>query len=155
MADIVSRRKRSYIMSRIRGAGNLRTEATLARLLRQHGIKGWRRGQRLSAPTLPGKLKKSVRPDFVFKAQRVALFVDGCFWHGCPRCYRRPASNKAYWTNKIVQNLSRDREQTRALKKQGWRVVRIWEHELARKRNGRVPFRLLQAVQQGGRDSTE
>ena len=82
-------------------------------------IIGWRRHL-----PLPG------RPDFAFRAERVLVFVDGCFWHGCARCYRRPASNRKYWDAKVLRNQARDREVTRELKKRGWRVLRIWEHEL-------------------------
>jgi DNA mismatch endonuclease (patch repair protein) len=60
------------------------------------------------------------------------VFVDGCFWHGCPRCYRRPLSNLKYWDAKILRNRERDRTVKKALRKLGWRVVRIWAHELKR-----------------------
>ena len=67
-------------------------------------------------------------PDFVFSRARAAVFVDGCFWHGCSRCYRRPHSNQAYWDSKVLQNRIRDRKVTRQLKRDGWRVLRFWEH---------------------------
>ena len=69
-------------------------------------------------------------PDFGNKARRIALFIDGCFWHGCPQHYREPKSNREYWLPKIERNRARDIEVTRLLGKQGWRVVRIWEHQL-------------------------
>jgi DNA mismatch endonuclease Vsr len=72
----------------------------------------------------------TVRPDFVFQEARVAVFVDGCFWHGCPRCYVRPRGNAAFWRKKLATNRARDRRVNRALRRLGWRVVRIWEHEL-------------------------
>ncbi len=70
------------------------------------------------------------KPDFVFASKRVALFLDSCFWHGCPRHLRMPKSNLVYWTNKIEKNKARDSRQRRELRKQGWRVMKIWEHEL-------------------------
>jgi DNA mismatch endonuclease (patch repair protein) len=57
--------------------------------------------------------------------------VDGCFWHGCPRCYRRPHSNKKFWDEKVARNRTRDRRVNRELRKLGWRVLRIWEHDLS------------------------
>jgi DNA mismatch endonuclease (patch repair protein) len=70
-------------------------------------------------------------PDFVFRAERVIVFVDGCFWHRCPRCFRMPQSNLAYWSSKITSNVVRDRALTRKLRAEGWTVVRIWEHTLS------------------------
>lgn len=102
-------------MSSIRARGNKQTEIAFASLLRNAALKGWRRHI-----NLPG------RPDFSFPATRVAIFVDGCFWHGCPRCYRRPQSNRKYWDFKIARNRQRDRQVTRALRGLGWRVIRIW-----------------------------
>jgi DNA mismatch endonuclease (patch repair protein) len=69
------------------------------------------------------------RADFVFRAARVAVFVDGCFWHGCPRHFRLPASHTAWWEEKIARNRTRDGETSALLRAQGWRVVRVWEHE--------------------------
>jgi len=76
----------------------------------------------------------TVRPDFVFRELRVAVFVDGCFWHGCPRCYIRPGQNRKFWDAKHATNKERDRKVNRALKAAGWTVLRLWEHELALKR---------------------
>lgn len=119
MADIWSKQKRSEVMGLIRSRGNRRTELRMIAAFREVGITGWRRHL-----PLPG------RPDFAFRAARVLVFVDGCFWHGCARCYRRPASNRKYWDAKVLRNQARDREVTRELKMRGWRVLRIWEHEL-------------------------
>ena len=77
--------------------------------------------------------KPKVRPDFVFPKLRLALFVDGCFWHACPRHATKPRNNAAFWRKKLAANQARDRLVTRALRQRGWRVLRIWEHELARK----------------------
>ena len=122
MSDVFTKAKRSDVMSRIRSRGNKDTELALVKLFRQHGITGWRRNQNVFG-----------KPDFLFRRNRLAVFVDGCFWHGCPRCYRRPRSNKIYWVEKVARNKSRDRRVTRELRKLGWRVVRIWEHDLAHK----------------------
>lgn len=106
-------------MSHIRSRGNRTTELRLIRIMRRYKIKGWRRGSKL-----PGK------PDFVFPRARVAVFVDGDFWHGNPRKYRIPKSNSDYWREKIRGNQARDRQVNRLLKQLGWRVVRIWESSL-------------------------
>jgi|SRR5208282_766422 len=129
--DVFSRRERSQIMSRIRSQGNAATELRLIELFRAHKITGWQRNQKL-----PGK------PDFVFRNQRLVIFVDGCFWHGCPRCYRRPLSNLKYWDGKVLRNRQRDRMVKRILQKLGWRVVRIWAHELSAKNEIRLLRRI-------------
>jgi DNA mismatch endonuclease (patch repair protein) len=139
MADTVSRQVRSKIMSRIRGTGNRRTEQLFASVLRRAGIAGWRRHVVIKLPmTRSSKaiatdgtpFRRQVRPDFVFRKQRVAVFIDGCFWHGCPRCYQAPSSAKAFWSAKVLRNKERDRYQRSALKRLGWTVVRVWEHEM-------------------------
>ena len=117
--DVFSPRERSRIMSRIRSRGNASTELRLVELFRAHKITGWRRNQKILG-----------KPDFIFRQQRLAIFVDGCFWHGCPRCYRRPRSNLKYWDRKVLRNRERDRAVTRRLKRLGWRVLRIWAHQL-------------------------
>lgn len=70
-----------------------------------------------------------VRPDIVFTRRRVAIFVDGCFWHCCPVHGRKPTSNGDYWSPKLTSNVQRDRRQTAALESAGWQVLRFWEHE--------------------------
>lgn len=119
MADRHTKDQRSRNMSRIRKFGNASTELRMMRLFSQHGIKGWRRHL-----DLPG------RPDFTFHRERVVVFVDGCFWHCCPRCNWIPTSNTAYWDEKLARNQAKDREANRALRRAGWTVVRIWEHSL-------------------------
>ncbi|WP_433475385.1 very short patch repair endonuclease [Spirillospora sp. CA-142024] len=76
---------------------------------------------------LPGGAR--VRPDIVFTARKVAVFVDGCFWHVCPEHGRQPTTNEWYWTPKLRRNMERDRQANAALRGAGWRVVRLWEHE--------------------------
>ena len=84
-----------------------------------------RRGLRYSLKKkLPGS------PDIMFVAARVAVFVDGCFWHGCPDHCRRPTGNAGYWRAKIDRTIARDERVSRELAESGWRVVRLWEHEI-------------------------
>lgn len=102
---------------------------------REHGITGWRR-----------KAKVFGKPDFVFPKARVAVFVDGCFFHSCPRHATKPKTNAAFWETKLARNKARDREVTRTLKKAGWLVVRVWECALARKRSAATVRRIARAV---------
>jgi DNA mismatch endonuclease (patch repair protein) len=139
MADIWTPRRRSAIMARIRSTGNKSTELRLVAILRSEGITGWRRNQPVFG-----------RPDFVFKAARVAVFVDGCFWHACPRCFRRPQSNNGYWDDKFQRNQRRDREVNRELRRLGWRVLRIWAHELVFGAETTVAIRIRRAVAKRG-----
>ncbi len=129
MPDVFSKAKRSEVMSRIRGRGNRTTEVALAQLLRIHHITGWRRSQPVFG-----------KPDFIFRHQRVAIFVDGCFWHGCPKHATFPATRRAFWLAKFARNKARDGLVTQTLRKNDWRVVRIWEHEL------RSPNRVIARV---------
>jgi DNA mismatch endonuclease (patch repair protein) len=122
MTDIFTNAKRSEVMSRIRGHGNKATELALISLFRQHGITGWRRRQAVFG-----------KPDFVFRKLRVAIFVDGCFWHGCPWHCRVPASNRAFWKRKFAANQARDRRVSRVLRQAGWHVLRLWEHDLTKR----------------------
>ena len=109
---------RSETMARIRGK-----ETTPERMLRAALWAGGLR-YRLHLRTPVG------RPDIVFKGAKVAVFVDGCFWHGCPRHYVRPRSRTTFWSKKLASNLERDRRQTTQLEAEGWRVCRIWEHDV-------------------------
>lgn len=136
--DRISRSRRSAIMSRIRGRGNERTELTVARFFRRAGIKGWRRHMTVKLVSSIGfasdgtKFKSLVRPDFTFPKKRLAVFIDGCFWHGCPRCYRSPKTHKRFWWAKVARNRERDYFQSVALRKSRWRVIRVWECRLRR-----------------------
>ena len=122
-------------MSRIRSRGNRATELRLIALMREHGITGWRRNARVFG-----------KPDFIFHAAKLAVFVDGCFWHGCPRHATMPANNRAFWKAKLARNAQRDREVTRTLRKAGWRVLRVWECALTRTRSARTVARLATAL---------
>ncbi len=141
MPDIFTQAKRSDVMSRIRSRGNKATELALVRVFRAQGITGWRRHLQIQNAER-GKQKFKVRPDFVFPKLRVAVFVDGCFWHGCPKHETKPKSNAAFWRKKFARNIARDRLVTRTLRRDGWRVLRIWEHELARKSEARLLRRI-------------
>lgn len=107
-------------MSKIRSGGNKSTEVKLVKILRQNKVSGWRRNSKLLG-----------KPDFVFSKERVVIFVDGCYWHGCRWHCRFPKSNQKYWESKIGSNKSRDKTISKELSRQGWKVLRIWEHELS------------------------
>jgi len=78
------------------------------------------------------------RADLVFRAAKVAVFVNGCFWHGCPKHYSSPKSNKRYWSEKVRRNRERDVETRNLLKRRGWRVLVFWEHQPAQSCSDRV-----------------
>ena len=123
-------------MAAVRSKGNRATELKLISIFRVNRITGWRRNQRL-----PGK------PDFVFRKERLAVFVDGCFWHGCPKHGEIPATNKQYWRTKLSRNKTRDRQVLTVLKKQNWRALRLWEHDL--KNPSQVAARIRATPQTG------
>jgi len=129
MADMFSPKQRSEIMSKVKSRENKATEIRLIRIFRKYGITGWRR-----RAVIFGK------PDFFFPAARVVVFVDGCFWHGCPLHGTLPATNRVFWARKLNRNKERDKVVRRELKKLNWRVVRIWQHEL------RNPVRVARRV---------
>lgn len=144
MPDVFTKTKRSEVMSRIRSRGNKDTELALAKLLRAHRITGWRRHVRLNGQG--SRVKFQVRPDFVVQQARLAIFVDGCFWHGCPKHCNQPVNNREFWRRKLSANKSRDALVTRTLRKAGWRVLRVWEHELARGNQARLVRRIQRAL---------
>src|SRR5689334_609223 len=119
MPDVFTKQKRSEVMAAIRSRRNRSTELAFASALRRAGIKGWRRHL-----PLPGS------PDFSFPKIKVAIFLDGCFWHGCPIHGRRPKTNQVFWETKLERNLRRDRRVKRQLRAKRWVVIRLWEHEL-------------------------
>ena len=129
MADVYTRAERSALMAKVRGRGNLTTEAALAKVFRSEGWSGWRRQRAIGGRMADGG-RFRVRPDFIFATRRLAVFVDGCFWHGCPRHGTRPHGHAAFWREKFRRNQARDRRDTRRLRRAGWRVLRLWEHEL-------------------------
>jgi len=145
MADVFAKTKRSEVMSRIRARGNRDTELRMIALLRTSRIRGWRR-----------KAKLFGKPDLVFPKERIAMFVDGCFWHRHPNCKfsYTPKTRVDFWLRKFDQNTARDRLVTRTLRKRGWRVVRIWECDLAPRRTHKVISRLRRAFPTTKRDSS-
>jgi DNA mismatch endonuclease (patch repair protein) len=123
--DPLNPNQRSAQMAKVRGKKNRSTEMRVAAYLIRRGVRGWTR----HAADVLG------RPDFYFVNERVALFVDGCFWHGCRYCCRNvPHSRRDFWSEKIESNRRRDRRIERLLRSQGYAVVRIWEHSLGTER---------------------
>ena len=118
MGDVMSTTKRSQLMSRIRG------KDTGPELSLRHAV--WALGLRYRLQQRIGK----VRPDLVFSRARVAVFIDGCFWHRCPLHGVMPKSNSTFWQKKLDRNVRRDNENTQALTAMGWGVLRFWEHEI-------------------------
>ena len=118
MPDVFTKEKRSEVLSRIKGKGNKDTELAMIQILRKHHISGWRRNQAVLG-----------KPDFVFPKQKIALFVDGRFWHSCPLHANMPRNNRAFWQKKLKDSADRDVFVNRELKKLGWEVIRVWEHE--------------------------
>ena len=135
MTDWLTRDQRSRNMASIRSKGNKTTEGCFVALLRASRIPGWRRHM-----NLPGK------PDFVFRKKRLAIFIDGCFWHGCPRCYRLPEDNRPYWQKKVLSNRLRDRRNVRRLRSKGWKVLRFWEHAIQDKKGRNEALAKLRRV---------
>lgn len=119
--DVLTKSQRSYNMSRIKSK-NTKPEQILRKILSQSKIKGYR-----SHYNLTGK------PDIVFPGKRIAIFIDGCFWHKCPKCFKKPATRTRFWMMKISGNVTRDKLVNRELKKAGWKVIRIWEHQVKTK----------------------
>ena len=119
MTDTFSKEKRSQIMRQVKSSRNKSTEIKLIKYFKKNGIKGWRRNYKIFG-----------KPDFVFITSKVAIFVDGCFWHGHNCRNTKPKDNKEYWDKKIDRNIQRDKQVTKHLERIGWTVIRIWECEL-------------------------
>lgn len=130
LMDVMTPEQRSRNMAAIRSRGNRTTEEALRFRLVQAGIRGW---------TLHGDLPG--KPDFVFFNHGLLVFVDGCYWHGCPRCYRPPQSNPGFWAEKVRYNRARDKSTRSTLRRDGWRVLSIWEHEIKKS-----PARVIQRI---------
>lgn len=115
--------KTRKIMTSIKGKNNKTTELCFRMMLIRNGTKGWK----INYNEILGK------PDFYFIDERVALFIDGCYWHGCPICGHIPKTRSEFWKAKITRNQERDRIVTKENQKNGIKVLRIWEHELKNK----------------------
>lgn len=122
MADVFSKADRSAIMRKVKSYGNKSTEEKLIKYFSVYGITGWRRHYPVKG-----------HPDFVFPKKRIAVFVDGCFWHGHDCRNTRPDTNKEYWAAKRQRNIDHDLEITALFKSRGWTVIRIWECEFKKK----------------------
>jgi DNA mismatch endonuclease (patch repair protein) len=123
MTDFVAKEKRSKIMSAIRSKGNETTEVAAMRLFRKYKIIGWRRNQALLG-----------KPDFVFPKGKLVVFVDGCFWHGHTCLKPRDSLKRGFWKEKIERNIERGKLVNKILRKDGWKVIRIWECEIEKKK---------------------
>jgi DNA mismatch endonuclease (patch repair protein) len=135
MADVHTPKQRSKNMAAIKGRGNKSTEIKLVKFFKNHKITGWRRHYKKVCGT----------PDFVFLKNKLAIFVDGCFWHGCEKCNLKPATHTRFWHDKISTNKNRDKIINKKLKNDGWHIVRIWEHNIKRD-NSRAFDRILLAL---------
>ncbi len=139
MADIFDHKKRSEIMSSVRSKDNKSTELKLIQVFDEYGIKGWRRHYNVKG-----------HPDFVFLKERIAIFVDGCFWHGHDCRNTRPSDNAEYWATKLERNKKHDKEITDLFEKRGWSVIRIWECELKKKNQDVLLRKLTRLLYQNG-----
>lgn len=135
MPDIVSQFERSKMMAAVRWHGNRSTEGRLRRKLQAARITGWRCHHRIKLGDVVRNAGatcriRSVRPDFACPNQRLVVFVDGCFWHRCQRHFHKSKSNVAFWDVKTIANPQRDVRVSRSLRRLGWSVVRLWEHDV-------------------------
>lgn len=135
MADIFTTEKRSLIMSEVHSKGNKSTELKLIHYFKENNIHGWKRGYKVKG-----------HPDFVFLDKRIAIFVDGCFWHGHDCRNTRPAAHQEYWQKKRVRNIRHDQEITARFEARGWTVIRIWECELKKKNQDLLFKKVLEIV---------
>ena len=131
MADIFDDSTRSGIMRNVKSAGNKSTELRLIAFFMVNGIHGWRRNYKVKG-----------HPDFVFPEKRIAVFVDGCFWHGHECRNITPSDNAEYWRKKREKNIKHDKEVTNAFEIRGWTVIRIWECELQKKNREKLEEKL-------------
>ncbi len=135
MADNLKPVDRRKAMRAVKGKGTS-LEVRLFSMLAGMHLKGWRK----NVTWLAGK------PDVVFEKERLTIFIDGCFWHGCPRCHRKlPQTNREYWSRKINRNIVLAKATNRQLRNDGWLVIRIWEHEI---RNSIIIEKIKLKIQQ-------
>ena len=135
MSETDDRGKRSEVMRAVKSKGNKSTELRLIALFREQGIKGWRRNYPVKG-----------HPDFVFLDKKVAVFVDGCLWHG-HSCRHWPKSNVEFWKNKIEGNMRHDQQVKESFENRGWKVLRIWECELLKKNLSATLTRIRDALE--------
>lgn len=132
MADVFDSKKRSDIMSKVRSNNNKSTELALIKFFKENNITGWKRNYPVKG-----------HPDFVFLDKKIAIFVDGCFWHGHDCRNTRPSDNAEYWQKKRERNIKHDKEVTAMFENRGWTVIRIWECELKKKNEAALRERVL------------
>lgn len=116
--DRLTKQERSNLMSKVKGK-NTKIEVMIRNGLRKNGIRNYRVNYKINGT-----------PDLAFVKEKIVVFIDGCFWHKCGLCYSEPKSNVAYWKKKVDENVNRDRNVDAELIKQGWDVIRIWEHDV-------------------------
>lgn len=133
MPDVYDKATRSAVMSKVRSKGNKSTELRLIEVFHEYGITGWRRNYLVKG-----------HPDFVFIKRQIAVFVDGCFWHGHDCRNTRPKENEDFWAAKRERNMKRDREVTANFERRGWTVIRVWECELKKKNLSELLLKLDQ-----------
>lgn len=131
MSDVFDERTRSEIMRSVKSKNTKSTELALIKLFKENHITGWRHTYNVKG-----------HPDFVFLKKRIAIFVDGCFWHGHDCRNTRPTAHAEYWAKKREKNMQHDKEITERFEKRGWTVVRIWECELKKKNLSKTTERL-------------
>jgi len=134
MSDVYDKATRSEVMKKVRAKGNKSTELKLIKIFQEQSIHGWKRSYQVKG-----------HPDFVFLDKRVAIFVDGCFWHGHDCRNTRPQENREYWKSKRERNIAHDLVVTASFEKRGWIVIRIWECEL-KKKNQFILFEKLKPI---------
>ncbi|SDU31867.1 very short patch repair endonuclease [Desulfobacula phenolica] len=132
--DLFSPQKRSEIMSRIKSKGNASTEIKFETLLNKFNITGWEKHLAIIG-----------KPDFVFPSLKIAIFIDGAFWHGY-KSSKLPEKNRIFWEKKINSNKKRDLKVTNSLRKQGWSVIRIWDFELRKKNEKNIIKRIKRMI---------
>lgn len=131
MADVFDKEKRSDIMRQVKSRKNKSTELRLIEIFKEQHITGWRRNYNVKG-----------HPDFVFPKLRVAVFVDGCFWHGHDCRNTSPSDNQEYWQKKRARNIERDKAITALFEARGWKVLRIWECELKKKNRQQLLWKI-------------
>lgn len=134
MADIFDDEKRSEIMQKVKSKKNQSTELRLIDIFKQNCITGWKRNYPVKG-----------HPDFVFQKEKIAVFIDGCFWHGHNCRNTRPTENQEYWQKKLERNMKHDKEVSAMFESHGWKVLRIWECEL-KKKNEAILVEEIQSI---------
>ena len=118
MVDVHTKQQRSFNMSRIKGK-NTKPEIKLRKVLFKNGCRGFRVSSKITG-----------KPDIVFTKKKIAVFIDGCYWHKCMKCFIKPKTKTKWWMEKINRNVTHDNEVDTQLKSYGWKVLRFWEHDI-------------------------